>query len=549
MHTIYRSLALLLLALPLSLTAQAQPVGPTPQRTAVPLAERASVLASITGVAVPCEDGLADTFPCENVELLAFLAIPDLGGEVTVVDGQTYATSLNDIWGWTDPETGREYALVGRTDGTAFVDVSSPTSPVYLGELPFHGPLPFYGVRGSVWRDVKVYQDYAYVVADGVGEHGMQVFDLKQLRDVQGAPAAFSETAHYDRIGNAHNIVINEETGFAYAVGAGGQNNPCGPGLHMINIQDPAQPAFAGCFSQEGTGRGSTGYTHDAQCVIYRGPDVEHQGKEICFGANETALLVADVTDKDNPVAISSAGYPDVGYVHQGWLSEDQRYFFQDDELDETNGLVATTRTVIWDVQDLDDPQVDDQYFATTNSIDHNQYTVGDYLFQANYTSGLRVLDVRDPVNPVPVGFFDTYPAGDPADFSGAWSVYPYFPSGNVVVSSIDEGLFVLRPTNVNVTTATEEEVDLPEAFRLLPAHPNPFNPQTSLTLALGAPQRATVAVYDLLGREVRRLHEGALAAGEHHFSFDGAGLPSGLYLVRAVGEAHQDVQTVTLVK
>ena len=551
MKVICRLAAASLLVLSLNSDVRAQPGGLLPQAS---VAAPAS-LASITGRAVPCEDGLAETFPCENIELLSFLSINDVGGQVAVVDGQTYATSLNDIWGWTDPQTRREYALVGRTDGTAFVDVTDPESPVYLGELPYHPPLRFgNGERGSAWRDIKVYQNHAFVVADAAGDHGMQVFDLTQLRDVQRPPVTFDETAHYDGIGSAHNIVINEETGFAYAVGASASlNNPCGPGLHMINVQSPAEPAFAGCFSQSGTGRAATGYTHDAQCVIYRGPDVDHQGKEICIGANETALVIADVTDKDAPVFVSSASYPATGYVHQGWLSEDQKYFFQDDELDETGGATATTRTVIWDLEDLDDPQVATEYFASTPSIDHNQYVVGDYLYQANYTSGLRVLSIRDPENPVELGFFDTYPAGNAVGFGGAWSVYPFFESGTLVVSSIDEGLFVLGPTGPlrlpDTVTGIDDGTDLPETFHLLPAHPNPFNPQTVLTLAVGTPQRATVSVYDMLGREVKRLHEGPITAGEHRFAFDAAGLPSGTYLIRAQGASRLDVQAVTLVK
>ena len=546
MKVICRLAAIGLLALSLSPDVWAQPGGLASQTS---VAAPAS-LASVTGRAVPCENGLADTFPCENIELLSFLSVSDIGGQVTVVDGQTYATSLNDIWGWTDPQTSREYALVGRTDGTAFVDVTDPENPVYLGELPYHPPLRFgNGLRGSLWRDVKVYQNHAFIVADAAVDHGMQVFDLTRLRDVQSPPATFDETAHYDGIGSAHNIVVNEETGFAYAVGASASvNNPCGPGLHMINIQSPAEPTFAGCFSQDGTGRVGTGYTHDAQCIIYRGPDAEHQGKEICIGANETALVVADVTDKEAPAFISSASYPATGYVHQGWLSEDHRYFYQDDELDESGGLATTTRTVIWDLEDLDDPQLADEYFADTPSIDHNQYVVGDYLYQANYTSGLRLLDVRDPTKPNLVGFFDTYSASNTVGFAGAWSVYPFFESGTLIVSSIGEGLFVLRATDTAVAVE-DVAADLPEAFRLLPAHPNPFNPQTVLTLATGTPQRATVGVYDLLGREVERLHEGPLPAGEHRFTFDATGLPSGTYLVRAQGENHLDVQTVTLVK
>jgi choice-of-anchor B domain-containing protein len=125
----------------------------------------------------------------------------------------------------------------------------------------------------------------------------------------------------YRRVNSVHNIVINEESGFAYAVGASSGGETCGGGLHMIDIREPKNPQFAGCFSDPQTGRASTGYSHDAQCVMYRGPDERYSGREICLGANETALSIADVTDKANPQALSRASYPNVAYSHQGWLT------------------------------------------------------------------------------------------------------------------------------------------------------------------------------------------------------------------------------------
>jgi len=227
-------------------------------------------------------------------------------------------------------------------------------------------------------------------------------------------------------------------------VGQGGET--CGGGLHMIDIRQPKNPTFAGCFQDFSTGRQRTGYSHDAQCVIYRGPDEDHQGKEICFGSNETALSIADVTDKENTVALSTATYPNVAYSHQGWVSEDHAWFFMNDELDEMGGGVSNTRTLVWDISDLDDPILANEYFHETRAIDHNLYVDGNTMYQSNYTSGLRVLDVSDPANPVKVGHFDTVPyGGDQAEFNGSWSNFPYFESGIVVVTSQREGLFIVR--------------------------------------------------------------------------------------------------------
>jgi choice-of-anchor B domain-containing protein len=389
-------------------------------------------MAPIAGSQVDCADGVAAGFDCADMDIVSFLPLQDMGAARGV--------RLNDVWGWTDPATGKEYALVGRLDGTSFVDVSDPSHPRYLGDLP-----KTEGSPGSSWRDIKVYRDHAFIVSDGAGEHGMQVFDLTQLRDVD-APVTFEPTARYDRIHSAHNIVINEATGFAFTVGNGAGGETCGGGLHIIDIRDPKRPAFAGCFAHEGTGRQGTGYTHDAQCVVYEGPDAEHRGKEICFGANETALSIADVSNKDAAVALASAEYPNVAYSHQGWLSEDQRYFFMNDELDELSAKVERTRTLVWDVGDLDDPVLLTEYFATFNATDHNLYVRGDLMYQTNNSAGLRVLDVSDPAKPVEVAFFDTTPYGDNGPgFNGTWSSYPFFESGIVVVSSRREGLFLLK--------------------------------------------------------------------------------------------------------
>ena len=366
----------------------------------------------------PCVDGMADIFPCENVDLLAHLPLAEIGGGTG-----------NDIWGWKDPRTGREYALVGRSNGTAFIDLTDPESPIYVGNLPTAaGP--------SAWRDIKVYKDHAFVVADFAGAHGMQVFDLNRLRDVANPPTTFSADARYDQFNRAHNLAINEDTGFAYAVGSETCN---GGGLHMIDLADPLDPVFAGCFGEDG-------YTHDTQCVVYRGPDKSYRGREICFAANEDSVTVIDVTDKDAAVILSRSGYDQTGYTHQGWLTEDHAYFIHDDELDEQR-FDHPTKTYVWDMSDLTAPRIAGEHLADGRSIDHNQYVMGDHTYQANYKRGLRILHLKNPARGKlqEVAFFDTYPLNDGDTFDGAWSVYPYFDSGAVVVSDINRGFFVLR--------------------------------------------------------------------------------------------------------
>lgn len=393
----------------------------------------AAGLEAVTGEERECQDGSAAAFDCEEVDLVAFVPVRDLGGERGVV--------VNDLWGWTDPATGKEYAVVGRNNATTFVDLSDPGHPVYLGELPLTE-----GATPNMWRDVKVFANHAFIVADQAGPHGVQVFDLTRLRDVTEPPVVFDADAHYDGIHSAHNIVVNEGTGFAYVVGASGGGETCGGGLHMIDVREPKNPTFAGCFADANSGNAGTGYSHDAQCIRYHGPDPDYQDREICLGANENALSISDVTDKDEPIALSTAEYPNTGYLHQGWVTDDHRYFFMNDEIDELAGNVSRTRTLVWDIADLEDPVLVKEHFGTTGSSDHNLYVQGDYMYQANYVSGLRILDISSPEEPKEVGFFDTVTAGDDVPgFAGAWSVYPYFESGLIIVSSMREGLFVLR--------------------------------------------------------------------------------------------------------
>jgi hypothetical protein len=395
---------------------------------------------------VACVDGLAGPFECDGIDLLAFVPQEEFNG-----------AGISDLWGWTDPESGDEYVIIGKTNGVAFFRVTDPTAPVYVGELPNPALLH------EIWHDIKVYENHAFIVSESE-PHGMTVFDLTRLRGVTDAPE-WDADAFYPLTSAAHNVVINEDTGYAYIVGGNAGlvvPDVCLSGLHMVDIREPKNPTFAGCYAEEG-GPGTlartvgspaeelspAAYVHDAQCVVYDGPDERYTGRELCFNAAEDKVVIADVTDKLNPVTVGMTDYDNVVYAHQGWLTEDQAYLLVNDELDEMTHD-TNTRTVVLDVTDLENPTVHLEHFHDTRSIDHNNYVKGRLVYQSNYTSGLRVLDVShlgDPDDPrlEPTAFFDTYPwSGDPT-FDGTWSNYPYFESGTIAVSGIDEGLFLLR--------------------------------------------------------------------------------------------------------
>jgi len=403
---------------------------------AVPAAAGPSVQASVS---FPCKNGMAGPYPCKNVDLESFVSLPEMGG----------ATG-NDVWGWTDPQTGREYALVGTSTSTGFVDVTDPKNPVVVGFLPTRGTPDF-----ILWRDIKVDGNYAFIVSE-ITDSGLQVFDLTRLRGA--APrTVFTSDATYDGFSWAHNIGVNTDTHFAYVVGS----NTCGNGeenggLHMVNISDPLNPTFAGCAvvqdADGNPGTESNNYVHDVECVVYGGPDGAYRGQEICVGSNENVVAIYDVTDKANPRVLSLTGYPTASYTHQGWLTPDQRWFLFGDELDEQEHGQNTT-TYIMDVTDLDRPPTPAAFLHQTRSIDHNLYIHGNHVYESNYMAGLRILEYDRKALAAgqlrEIAFFDVVPGLDEPEFAGTWSNYRFPGSGITVVSVIENelsGLFVLRP-------------------------------------------------------------------------------------------------------
>ncbi len=366
-----------------------------------------------------CENGFAGEYPCNDYDLLDYISLEEIGG---------VGTKGNDCWGWTDPLDNKEYALMGTNKGITFIDITNPTEVVILGTLATR-------TVNSSWRDVKVHNTVAYVVSEAA-DHGMQIFNLEKLRNVTNPPVVFESDYDYTGFGSAHNIVINKTKDYVYPVGTTRSGTYKGGPL-FINIEDPANPINEGGFIN---------YSHDAQVVTYNGPDTEHQGKEILIGSNEVEVVIVDITDKSNPIKLSAISYSNVEYTHQGWFTEDFKYFILGDELDELRkGL--NTRTVIFDFTDLDNPVHHFDYSGSSAAIDHNGYVKGDTYYLASYTAGVRMLDISniEEKSITEVGYFDTYPDNDMAAFNGVWNVYPYFPSGNIIVSDINSGFFVIR--------------------------------------------------------------------------------------------------------
>jgi len=450
---------------------------------------------------VLCESGFAGEFPCLNVDLMAHMTIDEIGG----------GANLNDIWGWTSPVSGKEYALVGRSTGTAFVDVSIPNAPVYIGNLATYS-------SPSLWRGIKVIGNYAYIGSEA-GNHGMQIFDLLQLDEAVDFPVEFSQTAHYDLFSNSHTINVNEETGYVYAVGT----NTFNGGLHIVDVNDPLNPTIAGSLEFDG-------YTHETQVVNYNGPDQEWQGKEVAFLFNATKFSIADVTDKTDINLISSKTYDTLGYVHQGWLTEDHKFLLMDDELDET-GFGINTRTLIWNVQDLDNPVHIGSFNSELACSDHNQYVRSNYVFQSNYSGGLRILNIENIANAslFEAGFFDTEPLSNAVGYNGSWSNYPFFESGNVIVTSMYNGFFVVKPKPFFFTSVEESKSSQNNKLR---TYPNPAISQVNVEIPAWAGHfQSKISICDLMGVEQSGTNIQWLTPGRH--TLDVSGLNAGYYIIR----------------
>ncbi len=390
-------------------------------------------------------NGEPATFNSQNITLLAHLTLGDFPGG---------SSTGNDCWGYVSP-SGREYAIMGLERGYGFVEVTDPANPVIVGYVS--GP-------ASLWHDIKVIGQYAYGVSEGGS--GIQVIDLS---DIDNGNVSLVRNKTQQGHSSTHNIVANPDSGFLYLVGANIQNG----GLVAVNTTDPEDPIIVGAWNNM--------YVHDAQVVSYdSGP---YAGREIAFclsgfsgGWSQTGLRIVDVTDKNNMFTMATVSWSGARYSHQGWLSEDRQHFYINDELDEGDSVNVTT-TRVFDVSDLTDPTFAGTFTTGLPSVDHNLYTHNGLIFQSNYRSGLRVFDYsNDPVNPTEIAYFDTYPANDGIGYNGTWSNYPYLPSGTILISDIESGLFIVKLEGVNLdivnpqtrldpNTPTPVTVEITESF------------------------------------------------------------------------------------
>lgn len=336
------------------------------------------------------------------------------------------STSGNSCWGYVSP-SGRQYAIMGLNNKVAFIEVTNPNAPVWFASIAH---------SSGTWCDIKSYQDVAYTSSENTGS-GIQVIDMANIDNHQVTLVRTLTSP-----GRTHTLVINQDTGYLYTCGS---RNGTGTTMCFDVHTNPRNPVQVGPLSM------TTQYQHEGLSVSYTsGP---YAGKEIWFGFSEgRGVDIYDFTNKAVPVKLTTATYPNMRYCHQGWISADKKYLYVNDELDEPN-VTSVTRTLMFDVEDLSNPIYLGTFSTGLAAIDHNEYWVDGFIFQSNYTTGLRIFDAENPLAPVETGFFDTYPNNDGATFNGAWNNWAWFPNGSVMISDINRGFFLVDPTNAVTRT------------------------------------------------------------------------------------------------
>lgn len=322
--------------------------------------------------------------------------------------------SFNDIWGYTD-ENFNEYGIIGSVAYTHFVDIRDPANPREISRMA--------GPSSSLWRDIKTYRHYAYSVSDN-GSGSLQIFDLSDLPN--------SVTKVYDSrafFSNCHNIFIDEVHSRLYAVGTNKGD------IVVLDLKtNPANPTLLKNISL------SEGYIHDL-----------YVRDHIAYASHiyKSKLVVYDLSNVDTIKTLGSlSNYAGAGLNHSSWLSENGNVLTM---ADENHGSAMK----VVDVSNLTDINVASTFKSTleagvaTNSIPHNSFIIRDqYVVVSYYHEGVQIYDISDPSNPSRVGYYDTYPNNtNYSGYKGSWGVFPFFPSGNIIASDINNGLFVLKPT------------------------------------------------------------------------------------------------------
>jgi len=391
--------------------------------------------------ATPCVAGNVNGMACVDVDLLSHVGLSDISAR---------PSAGADVWGFVDLHTNREYAIVGFNTGTAVFDVTDAENPREVG---------FIDGQTASWRDIKVYQFWnaltnrwnaqAYITTDGSTD-GLFVIDLSRL------PHSIQRVNFTGDFAEAHNVYATNAdygtglslTGATPTLVIAGSERGVGQ-YRGYTVDNPAAPELV-------PGSGGTGYMHDAASMIITDSRKDTQCVngttycEILFDFNENSVEIWDVTAPGNPQRLSNTSYNNSGYVHSGWASEDKQHLFIHDEFDERSfGLNSTVN--IFDLSDLTSPAALTPWSGPSRAIDHNGFARGNRYYMSNYSRGLTILDITDVASIQQVGHIDTFPATDTDAFVGAWGAYPFFHSGNIAISDIDSGFYMVADRTLDV--------------------------------------------------------------------------------------------------
>ena len=386
-----------------------------------------------------CSNGRAGNFTCNNIDLLAHMPLNEFSSNPNVA---------SDIWGHVDLNTGNEYALMGLGNGIAVVDVSDAANPVEVGTIT--------GATSN-WRDIKVYQyfdsslqvwrAYAYATIDSSFDH-ITIIDLNNL------PHSVTLAEKNTAVATAHNVYISNtdptlniaQAGLTPTLQLVGANKFSGA-FHSYSLENPASIT---ALNNSSVG---SGYTHDGSSLVISDERAANHCQRngnctVFIDFNEKEMKLWNISDPDNISQLGTAEYNDIDkefqYVHSGWASEDKQTIFLHDEFDEKNGGLNTTLRA-FSIADLNNPVHIGTWTGSTTAADHNGYVRGNRYYMSTYERGLTVLDISQAANPVEVAYFDTFPPSDNATYNGAWGVYPFLPSGNILISDISSGLYILK--------------------------------------------------------------------------------------------------------
>ncbi len=449
----------------------------------------ATILVLLTCTTVSAQDSL-------NVRMLFHWDDPAIPEGVEV-----YFNQYNDVWGYA--AAGREYAFLGSTLGVHVFDVTDPVNSVLVDEVPgrFSG-------AGVIHRDYKVFNGHLFATCDQ-GPSSLQVMDLQYLPD--------SVSVVYDSdalLTNAHNIQIDTVNARLYT--NGGSTH-----FSVYDISDPANPSLlSDCEADVPWWASEVGYVHD--CFVR---------DNIVWTNDANAMHVIDFTDVENPVLLGSmSGYPGAGYNHSGWMNDAGTLYTM---ADETHG--SPLKFV--DATQLNDLQV---ISTVTTGVDptsvlHNPFFTGDLVHVAYYYDGYWLWNLADPLQPILLGYYDTCLEPNTDSYSGAWGTYPFLPSGHVLVSDMQTGLWVL---DISIATGIANAA-APPVFRIAPTLT-----QGSITVStyISTGAMIHVEVIDASGALVIARNSGASS-----FELDLTTMPDGIYLVRAT--ANDGVHTQRVVK